>query len=137
MTPLVHFPQVVGVSDCPFIDKIQDKYKKIGNRRSLTCNILMRIQMTDEHVLRWVHKTLKVGTIRKKNRSPSIKSHWKDSWIYSVRYRQAYDVCKLLWPYAKVKLHKIEQIIDHYEPDHIMDGKIIDLQGYKEAMSLE
>ena len=29
MTPLVHFPQVVGVSDCPFIDKIQDKYKKI------------------------------------------------------------------------------------------------------------
>ena len=93
--------------------------------------------MTDEHVLRWVHKTLKVGTIRKKNRSPSIKSHWKDSWIYGVRYRQAYDVCKLLWPYAKVKLHKIEQIIDHYEPDHIMDGKIIDLQGYKEAMSLE
>ena len=104
---------------------------------SYTWNILMRIQMTDEHVLRWVHKTLKVGTIRKKNRSPSIKSHWKDSWIYSVRYRQAYDVCKLLWPYAKVKLHKIEQIIDHYEPDHIMDGKIIDLQGYKEAMSLE
>ena len=113
------------------------RYKKIGNRRSLTWNILMRIQMTDEHVLRWVHKTLKVGTIRKKNRSPSIKSHWKDSWIYSGRYRQAYDVCKLLWPYAKVKLHKIEQIIDHYEPDHIMDGKIIDLQGYKEAMSLE
>ena len=113
------------------------RYKKIGNRRSLTWNILMRIQMTDEHVLRWVHKTLKVGTIRKKNRSPSIKSHWKDSRIYSVRYRQAYDVCKLLWPYAKVKLHKIEQIIDHYEPDHIMDGKIIDLQGYKEAMSLE
>ena len=72
------------------------RYKKIGNRRSLTWNILMRIQMTDEHVLRWVHKTLKVGTIRKKNRSPSIKSHWKDSWIYSVRYRQAYDVCKLL-----------------------------------------
>ena len=104
------------------------RYKKIGNRRSLTWNILMRIQMTDESVLRWVHETLKVGTIRKKNRSPSIKPHWKDSWIYSIRYRQAYHVCKLLWPYAQVKLHKIEQIIDHYEPNiQDLDDNIVDL----------
>jgi len=26
-------------------------------------------------------------------------------------------VCKLLWPHTTVKLHKVEQIIDHYEPD--------------------
>ncbi len=46
-------------------------------------------------------------------------------------------MAKLLWPYAQTKLHGIEKIIDHYEPDHIMDGKVVDLQGYKEAMSLE
>ena len=106
------------------------RYKKIGNRRSLTWNILMRIQMTDESVLRWVCETLGVGTVRKKNRSPSIKPHWKDSWIYSVRYRQAYYVCKLLWPYAQVKLHKIEQIIDHYNPE-IGHTNVVSLEDYR------
>ena len=58
-------------------------------------------------------------------------------YVWRVTYRDAYQVAKLLWPYAQTKLHGIEKIIDHYEPDHIMDGKIVDLQGYKEAMSLE
>ena len=35
---------------------------------------------------------------------------------------------KILWPYAIVKLHKIEQIIDHYEPDiQGLDDNIVDL----------
>ena len=55
----------------------------------------MRIEMTDEDVLNWVHEKLGVGTVRKRNRSPSIKAHWKDRWVYSVRFRQAYQVAKL------------------------------------------
>ena len=81
--------------------------------------ILMRIEMTDESVLNWVHETLGVGTIRKRNRSPSVKAHWKDRWVYSVRFRDALYVCKLLWPHAQVKLHKIEQILDHYTVDDL------------------
>jgi len=95
--------------------------------------ILMRIEMTDESVLRWVHETLKVGTIRKRNRSPSVKAHWKDRWVYSVRFREALYVCKLLWPYAIVKLHKLEQIIDHYEPRaQELGDNIVDLETERE-----
>ena len=106
------------------------RYKKIGNKRSLTWNILMRIQMTDESVLRWVQEALGVGTVRKKNRSPSIKKHWKDSWIYSVRFREALYVCKELWPFAQTKLHKIEQIIDHYEPE-FSDDNVVSIEDYR------
>ena len=58
-------------------------------------------------------------------------------YVWRCSFRDAYQVAKLLWPYARTKLHGIEQIIDHYEPDHIMDGKVVDLDAYKEAMSLE
>ena len=106
-------------------------------KRKKGWDILMRIQMTDEDVLRWVKETLKMGTVRKKNRSPSIKAHWKDSWIYSIRYRQAYHLCKLLWPYAQVKLHKIEQIIDHYEPDlQGLDDNIVDFAMERESRNV-
>ena len=37
-------------------------------------------------------------------------------------------VCKKLWPYATVKLHAIEKVIDHYEPDiQELDDTVIDL----------
>ena len=66
--------------------------------------------------------------VRKRNRSPSRKAHWKDAWVYSVRFRDALHVCKILWPYTIVKLHKIEQIIDHYEPDiQDVDDNLVDL----------
>ena len=86
--------------------------------------------MTDEPVLRWVHEKLGVGTVRKRNRSPSVKAHWKDRWVYSVRFRQAYQVAKILWPFAQVKLHKLEQIIDHYEPEY-GDHNVVSLEDYR------
>ena len=112
-----------GHVECKYYKK-KDGYKKTQMR------ISMRIQMTDEPVLRWVQEVLKVGTVRKKNRSPSIKKHWKDSWIYSVRFREALYVCRLIWPYAQVKLHKIEQIIDHYEPEY-PDANVVSLEDYR------
>ena len=102
-------------------------------------NITMRIEMTHESILRWIKEKLEVGTVRKRNRSPSVKSHWKDRWTYTLRCRQAYYVCCLIWPYAHVKMAKIQKIIDHYsEKDKIiMNDKIINMQEYKERMSLE
>ena len=57
--------------------------------------------------------------------------------LKSYGFRDAFFVARLLWPYAKVKLHKIEQIIDHYTPEYSIDGKVVSMQQYKEAMSLE
>ena len=108
-------------------------FKKRKEKRGNVQHILMRIEMTDESVLNWVQETLGVGTVRKRNRSPSVKSHWKDRWVYSVRFREALYVCKLLWPYAQVKLHKIEQIIDHYEPRaQELGDNVIDLDTERE-----
>ena len=111
------------------IDFARRKEKKRGKIYTVQ-RISMRIEMTDELVLNWVHETLGVGTVRKRNRSPSRKAHWKDAWVYTVRFRQALQVCKLLWPYVQVKLHKIEQIIDHYEPAY-GDKNVVNLEEYR------
>ena len=119
------------------VDFAKRKEKKRGKIYTVQ-RILMRIEMTDEDVLNWVHEKLGVGTVRKRNRSPSVKAHWKDRWVYSVRFREAYYECKLIWPYAQVKLHKIEQIIDHYTPnEYLMNGKVVDLNEYRKKMNLE
>ena len=60
-----------------------------------------------------------------------MQYRWRCGW------RDAYYVCCLLYPYAHVKLDKIQKVIDHYADKKIMNGKVIDLKKYKEAMSLE
>ena len=125
--------KIVNVTDAAYIAGLFDgegsvDFAKRKEKRGNVQAILMRIEMTDETVLNWVHETLGVGTVRKRNRSPSRKAHWKDAWVYSVRFRDALHVCKILWPYTIVKLHKIEQIIDHYEPDiQDLNDNIVDL----------
>ena len=54
-------------------------------------------------------------------------------------FRDAFYVCCLLFPYAHTKLAKIQQVINHYtHGDHkIMNEKVVNLQDYKELMSLE
>ena len=115
------------------------KHKGDGYRISNSMRINMEITMTDEPVIRWVHETLKVGTVTKKPRSGFRKNGTKYLMQYRWRctFRDAYYVCRLLWPYVQVKLHKVEQIIDHYSPDYIFDEKVVSLQQYREAMALE
>jgi hypothetical protein len=87
----------------------------------------------------WIKEKLKIGTVRKRNRSPSIKKHWKDRWTYTLRSRQAYHVCCLIWPYAHVKMPGIQKIIDHYSKIDgiVMNDKIVNLEEYKQRMTLE
>ena len=112
---------------------------KPGRRISNSMRISMEITMTDESVLRWLHEVLGVGTLNRKPR----KGRRKDGTKYLMQYRwrctfrDAYYVCRLLWPYAHTKLPKIQQVIEHYAKDVIMNGKVINLEEYKKAMSLE
>ena len=128
----------VSVVDAGYIAGLFDgegsvDFARRKEKRGNVQSILMRIEMTDEDVLKWVHETLGVGTVRKRNRSPSRKAHWKDAWVYSIRFRDALHVCKLIWPHIKVKLNKIEQIIDHYEPDlQGLDDNIVDFSKWKD-----
>ena len=67
----------------------------------------------------------------------------KDGTKYLMQYRwrctfrDAYYVCKLLWPYAHTKLPKIQQVIEHYAKDVVMNGKVVSLEQYKQLMNLE
>ena len=115
------------------------KHKGDGYRYSNSMRISMEITMTDYSVLVWVHEVLGVGTLRPK----TVKGLRKDGtkylkqWKWRCTFRDAYQVCLLIWPFAHVKLDKIQQIIEHYSKEKIMNGNVVNLEEYKQAMSLE
>ena len=115
------------------------KHKGKGYRISNSMRLSMEITMTDQSVLLWVHEVLGVGTLTKKPRKGLRKDGTKYLMQYRWRctFRDAYYVCLLLWPFAHTKLEKIQQVIDHYADHKVMNGKVVNLQQYKEAMSLE
>ena len=136
---------IAGLFDgegCVQIKRYKEKKKKHtgkGYRTSNSLRLSMEITMTDESVLRYVHEVLGVGTLNKKPR----KGFRKDGTKYLMQYRwrctfrDAYYVCRLLWPYAHTKLPKIQQVIDHYGDHLVMNGNIVNLEEYKKVMSLE
>ena len=109
-----------------------------GRRKVKEWRITMEMSMTDAPVVRWVHKTLGVGTatLNVKNKSPSSKPHWKDQLRWRCSFRDAYYVACLMYPYARVKLEKLKKIIEHYKQNkHRKTPKvdnIINLNQYKE-----
>ena len=113
--------------------------RKDRPRRYKVWRISLEISMTDQAVIRWVHELTGVGTVRLnvKNKSPSSKPHWKDQWRWRCSHRDALTVAKLMWPYAQVKLHKLEQIIDHYEPRaQELGDNVVDLETERELRHL-
>tara|TARA_R100001591_G_scaffold55206_1_gene65070 strand:+ start:138 stop:572 length:435 start_codon:yes stop_codon:yes gene_type:complete len=114
------------------------KHKGKGYRTSMSQRISMEVTMTDESVIRWIHEVLKVGTVNKKPRKGRRKDGTKYlmQWKWRCTFRDAFYVCRLLWPYAHTKLPKINQIIEHYSGT-IINNKVVDLGEYKKAMSLE
>ncbi len=98
-------------------------------------NIALEISMTNQSIIRWVHEVLGVGHVRKK---PPHKTSMGKKMQYRWRcsHRDAYKVCCMMFPYAHVKLPKIQKIIDHYD-GKVFDGKIVNLNSYRKAMSLE
>ena len=93
--------------------------------------------MITKEVVDAVHATLGVGSVRPK---PPGKGQLGTKMQYRWRcgFRDALHVCKLFWPYAIVKLHKIEQIIDHYEPNiQDLDDNIVDLRLERELRNVK
>ena len=115
------------------------KHKGKGYRTSNSLRLSMEITMTDESVLNYVHEVLGVGTLNKKPRKGLRKDGTKYLMQYRWRctFRDAYYVCRLLWPYAHTKLPKIQQVIDHYGDYKIMNNKVVNLEDYRRMMSLE
>ena len=111
---------------------------KPGYRWSNSLRLSMEITMTDQSVLRWVHEVLGVGTLNKKPRKGKRVDGTKYLMQYRWRatFRDAYYVCCLIWPWAHTKLPKINQVMEHYA-GHVMNGKVVSLEEYKQAMSLE
>ena len=90
--------------------------KRKGRNPCKVWKIRMEMSMTDRNVMELVHETLGCGVL-KERKFNTVPTHYKKQWRWQCSHRDALYVCKLLWPHAIVKLHKIEQIIDHYEPD--------------------
>ena len=112
---------------------------KPGYRISNSMRISMEIAMTDQSVLIWLHEVLGVGTLTKKPRKGLRKNGTKYLMQYRWRctFRDAYHVCCLIWPWSHTKLPKIQKIIEHYANKQVMNGNVVSLQEYKEAMNLE
>tara|TARA_R100000306_G_C4280074_1_gene94612 strand:- start:122 stop:535 length:414 start_codon:yes stop_codon:yes gene_type:complete len=103
--------------------KRPDRGGKIYNQWYIRCEI----SMTDKEVISWLHETLGFGWSAEKKYSKRPKNY-KRQWRWCCGYRDALTFAKLIWPFTQVKLHKIEQIIDHYEPDiQNLDDNIVDL----------
>ena len=121
------------------LEKKKKHKGKPGYRMSNSMRISMEISMTDEMVIRWVHEILAVGTVIRRDIKGKTKSggKFKTQWRWRCTFRDCYYVCRLLWPHAKVKMHKLEQVIDHYEPEYIMNEKVVSLHEYRQNMDME
>ena len=107
-----------------------------------TWSIRMEMAMTDRSILIWVREILGVGTVGEKRYKTRYTKGWKKQWRWRCSHRDAFYVSTLLWPFAHVKLEDIQKIIAHYakrkiECKKLLNDKIISLEKYKEAMSLE
>ena len=90
----------------------QKKHKRPGKPVHNVTVIRMEIAMTDKDTIKWCHDLFKCGHFGERK----VQKGYKRQWRWRVSHRDALYVAKILWPFSQVKLHKLEQIIDHYEP---------------------
>ena len=105
--------------------------KTPGSKKDYKCwRIYCAIEMTDFTVLEWLHEILGFGAlVGKKIRYSSEGKERKKTWVWSCSNREALKFAKLMWPYAIVKLHPLEKIIDHYEPQaQELGDNVVDLE---------
>ena len=108
----------------------QRKEKRKGKKKAYNFWIIRcELSMTDRYVVEWMHKVLGIGTVIKRLPTKSWTGK-KTQWRWRCGYRDALVFAKLLWPYAQVKLHKLEMIIDHYDSEY--DTKnVVALEDYR------
>ena len=139
---------MVSESDIAYIAGLFDgegsiSYKQYMRKRKHqkkaypTWSIRMEIAMTDKSVLIWLNEVLGVGTLNEKRYRTKYTVGWKKQWRWRCQFRDAYYVCCLIWPWAHTKIPKIQQIMEHYNEHKIMNDKVVNLDEYRKAMSLE
>ena len=103
------------------------KYKEKKKNGTYDCwRISMEIAMTDRSVLVWLTEVLGCGTLNKKPRKNGHKMQYR----WRCVFRDAFHVCCLLFPFAHVKLSKIQQVIEHYSSIQKKDN-VVDLAHYR------
>ena len=103
------------------------KYKEKKKNGTYDCwRISMEIAMTDRSVLVWLTEVLGCGTLNKKPRKNGHKMQYR----WRCVFRDAFHVCCLLFPFAHVKLGKIQQVIEHYSSIQKKDN-VVDLAHYR------
>ena len=86
----------------------------------------MEIAMTDRSVLVWLTDVLGCGTLNKKPRKNGHKMQYR----WRCVFRDAFHVCCVLFPFAHVKLAKIQQVIEHYSTIQKKDN-VVNFEHYK------
>ena len=90
--------------------------------------IRLEIAMTAKDTVKWCHDTFKIGSFGERKVKPGKKRQWR----WRVCHRQCLEICIGVWPHIKNKLHKIEQVIDHYERyDGVDRDNVVDLENYR------
>ena len=103
------------------------KYKEKKRNGIYDCwRISMEIAMTDRSVLVWLTEVLGCGTLNKKPRKNGHKMQYR----WRCVFRDCFHVCCLLFPYAHVKLGKIQQVIEHYSTIQKKDN-VVNFEHYK------
>ena len=103
----------------------QMKHKRPGKPVHKVWVIRMEIAMTDKATIKWCHELFQCGSFGERK----VKEGYKRQWRWRVSHRDALRVAKIIWPYAQVKLHKLEKLIDHYEPRaQELGDNVVDLE---------
>jgi len=104
-----------------------------------TWQIRLEVSMTNKSILEYICSVLGVGTVGEKRYKTPYAVGWKKQWRWRCCHREAYFVSMALYPYAQIKVNKLQQIIDHYskKDNKVFNGRVVNLNEYKEAMSAE
>ena len=105
--------------------KRKDRGGKTYNQWYIRCEITLPNKATIE----WIHEVLGFGWSAEKKYH--TKSKYKKQWRWCCGYRDALLFAKLIWPYIQIKLHQIENIIDHYDVPKADRKNVIDLDSYR------
>ena len=110
--------------DISYIAGLFDAQGTISHRNKVW---KIEMSMADRNVMELVHETLEFGSLREK------KVMGKKQWTWTCFDKDSFFVAKILWAHVNVKLHKLEQLIDYYEPElQDLNDNLVDLDLERE-----
>tara|TARA_R100000322_G_scaffold80289_1_gene50284 strand:- start:464 stop:967 length:504 start_codon:yes stop_codon:yes gene_type:complete len=87
--------------------------RKTRPNPSLCWRLRLELAMTDKATVEYIFNIFKLGWFGPRTVKPGCLPQWR----WSVAFRGAYQVAKLMLPHAKTKRVKLQSIIDHYDKE--------------------